>query len=261
MIDISTPIYTAAIVGYLSHLIIDMNNTDGIALTYPLQHRWIFPASIDYRFRVDSKGESILRSVLIVLAIAVTLLSFAKPRTILHRIMGTPTAASTEYYQQLILKHKVEVEISGIFSHKQTAIQKELFEVIAADDFSIYIRHYGEPKKIYAVGTGPYTSISHAKITPKRSILAEQRVVSVTFENEKWREELTFEYPNAIVSGQITANITAHPTFDVDEFQTIRIISDTLTITHCPIERLSEALQDIRINGTLYIRYWRSAGG
>jgi inner membrane protein len=261
MIEISAPIYTAAILGYLSHLIIDMNNTDGIALTYPLPHRWIFPANIDYRFRVGSKGENILRGVLIFLAIGVTFLHFASPRTILHKIMGTPSAASTEYYQQLLLKNKVEVEISGIWTHKQTPLQKELFEVVAADDFSVYVRHYDEPYKIYAVGTGPYTSISHAKITPKMSIIAEQRVVSVTFEDEKWRPELVFEYPNAIVSGQITATSSYYPTFDIDEFQTIRRFSDRWTITHCPIERLSEVLDDTSLLGTLYIRYWRSAGG
>jgi len=105
------------------------------------------------------------------------------------------------------------------------------------------------------------TSISHAHISPKRSISAEQRVVSVRFENEKWRKELVDEYPLAIVSGQITAYSSANPTFDIDEFRTIRRFSDFITITHCPIERLSEVLDDTRINGTLYIRYWRSAGG
>jgi inner membrane protein len=258
MINISTPIYTAAIVGYISHLIIDLNNTEGIALTYPAPHRWIFPANIDYRFRVGSKGENILRGVLIVLTIGVTFLHFASPRTILHKIMSTPTSASTEYYQQLLVKHKVEVEISGVWTQKQSTLQKELFEVIAADNFSVYVRRYDEPSKIYAVGTGPMTSISHAKITPKRSILAEQRVVSVTFENEKWRSELTLEYPSAIVSGQITAFSSSYPTFDVDEFQTIRRFGDRISITHCPIERLSTELSFTRISGTLYVRYWKS---
>jgi len=257
MIDLKTPLYTAALIGYVSHLLVDLNNTDGIALTYPAPHRWIFPANIDYRLRVGSKGENILRGVLILLTVGVTLLHFASPRTILHKIMGTPTAASTEYYQQLLIKHKVEVEISGIWTKKQTALQKEIFEVVAADDFSVYVRRYDEQSKIYAVGKGPFSSISHAKTSPKRSILAEQRVVSVTFENEKWRDELTLEYPSAIVSGQITAYASEYPTFDVDEFQTIRRFGDHISITHCPIERLREALSDTRINGTLYIRYWK----
>jgi membrane-bound metal-dependent hydrolase YbcI (DUF457 family) len=268
MIEIKS-IYTAAIVGYLSHLVIDMNNTDGIVLTYPLPHRWIFPANMLYRFKVGEKGESILRGVLIALALLVTFLSFASPRTILHRIMGTPTAASVEYYQQLLLNHKVEVELDGIWAKKQSVLQKQLFEVIAADDLSIYVRRYDQPQKIYAVGKGPYTSISHAKITPKRSILAELRVVSVTFVDDRLREELTFEYPNAIVSGQISVSSSEYTTFDVypvgitygvDEFQTIRHFGERWVITHCPIERLSSALGDARINGTIYLRYWKSAG-
>jgi inner membrane protein len=251
-------IYTSALVGYISHLIIDMNNTDGIALTYPLAHRWIFPASTDYRLRVGDKGETVLRGVLMALACGVTLLSVAQPRTILHRIMGTPTAASTEYYQQLLLNHKVEVEISGVWTNKQSPLQQQRFEVIAADDFSIYVRRYDEPKKVYAVGKGPMTSISHAQITPLRSMLAEQRVVAVTFDHEKWRDGLALEYSNAIVSGQLSASITSYPTFDVDEFQTIRHFGDRWVITHCPIERLGSALGETRILGTLYLRYWKS---
>ena len=57
-IDGGGSLYKAAIIGYVSHAIIDLVNKDGVCLTYPIgpHHRWVLPANAERRIEVDSGG-------------------------------------------------------------------------------------------------------------------------------------------------------------------------------------------------------------
>ncbi len=174
---IEIPLYSAAILGYLSHLVLDMSNKDGIEFAWPLRHRWVFPKSEMYRLSVGSPTEKPLRFLMIGLALLLFFFNTIGPRSVLHRILATPNAASTEYYQQLLKDHRVEAKISGVFTKSQAVLQGQSFEIIASDSAAIYVRRKEEPEKIYCVSEGPYSSISHAKIKAQKKRQGEAEAV------------------------------------------------------------------------------------
>jgi len=263
-LPIEIPLYSAAIEGYLSHLVMDMSNKEGIEFFFPLHHRWVFPGSEKYRLSVGSPGEKPLQFVMIGLALLLFFFHTIGPRSVLHRILATPSAASTEYYQQLLRNHRVEAKISGIWTKSQAVLKEQSFDIIASDAIAIYVRRREAPEKIYCVSDGPMSSISHAKIKAKKIGRAKQKVLAISFSNETWNETLFLRYPCALVSGRITTS--AYPkddgladifsTFDIDEYPTIRQLGGYWELVHTPIELLNEVLLTQTITGTLHLRYW-----
>ena len=252
---IEIPIYSAAIVGYLSHLVLDMSNKEGIEFAWPLRHRWVFPKSEKYRLSVGSPTEKPLRFLMIGLALLLFLFHTIGPRSVLHRILATPGAASTEYYQQLLREHRVEARISGVWTKSQAVLNDESFEIIASDSDAIYVRRFDEPEKIYCVSDGPYSSISHAKIKAKKIGRARQKLLTISFSNEKWNDSLARRFPQALVSGRIQTSAYP-PTFDIDEYPTIRQISGYWELVHTPIELLNKVLSEHILTGRIHVRYW-----
>jgi membrane-bound metal-dependent hydrolase YbcI (DUF457 family) len=263
-LPLNIPLYHAAILGFLSHLVLDMSNKEGIEFTWPLRYRWVFPKSEKYRLAVGSPSERTLKIVCIGLAVALFLLHLIGPRSILHRILATPSAGSTEYYQQLLRDHRVEAEISGIWTKSQTVVENRSFEIIAADSFAVYVRRKEEATKVYCVSETAISSISHARIKVKKRGRATQQVFSVSFSNDRWDKTLVLRFPQALVSGRIqtTDDLSAAPaqakppTFDIDEYPTIRPEGENWELVHTPIELLNQALTSHRISGRIHVRYW-----
>jgi hypothetical protein len=176
-------------------------------------------------------------------------------RTILHRIMGTPEAISTEYFQKLLENRRITVQLTGIWTRTQGLIRDERFEVIAATNDTLFIRRPGDIK-VYTVGRGGTLSISKAKVTPMSEVKAEQRIVTISFANESWKNDLGLRFPKSMVSGRVNTFAKA-PTFTIDEHQTIRRFGDYLELTHAPMELVDIALDNHTLTGTLHIRYWK----
>ena len=266
-LPIEIPLYSAAIVGYLSHLTLDMSNKEGISFTWPLRHRWVFPKPEKYRFAVSSPAEKPLRFVMIGLALLLFFFHTIGPRSILHRILATPGAASTEYYQQLLREHRVEARISGVWTKSQAVLENQSFEIIASDSTAVYVRRFNSPEKIYSVSEGPYSSISHAQIKAKKIGRARQNLLTISFSNEKWNDTLARRFPRALVSGRIQTSAYP-PTFDIDEYPTIRQFSGYWELVHVPIELLNKVLsrkvslkdrmtpRRHTITGRIHVRYW-----
>ena len=252
---IEIPLYSAAIVGYLSHLVLDMSNKEGIEFTWPLGHRWVFPKSEKYRIAVGSPAEKPLRFLMIGVALLLFLFHTKGPMSVLHRILATPSAASTEYYQQLLKEHRVEARISGVWTKSQGVLSDESFEIIAADSVSIYVRRNASPDKIYCVSESGFSSISHAKVKARKRGRARQKIFHLSFVNEKWDETLFRRFPKAIVSGKIQTSAYP-PTFDIDEYPTIITRGGYWELVHAPIQLLNRVLASQTITGGINIRYW-----
>ncbi|MHC4536258.1 MAG: metal-dependent hydrolase [Planctomycetota bacterium] len=249
-------LYTSAALGFASHLMLDMANTEGIELSYPTKHRWVFPANPTLRF---PSGHPIEKAIRVILGVMIGLLLIVQSigtRTILHRVMGTPEAASTEYFQQLLENRKTIIQVSGIWTKSQGVINDDVFEVVAITDNLIFVRRLNDIKKLYTIGRGANLSISKARIKRISNIEAEQRIVTVSFDNEPWKDDLALRFPNSLVSGRVNTKAFA-PTFTIDEFQTIQKHFDYLEFTHAPIELVDKYLTNQILTGTLHIRYWK----
>jgi membrane-bound metal-dependent hydrolase YbcI (DUF457 family) len=248
-------LYTAAVLGYASHLMLDMANTEGIELSYPSNHRWVFPANPHYRFEAGHRIEQTIRIILVLLIGLLLIVQGIGGGTILHRVMGTPEAASTEYFQQLLDHRKTTVQLTGIWTRSQGAIDHETFEVVAVTDQTIFVRRPQDSRKIYTIG-GAMSSISKVRIKQIVNHPAEQRIVMISFDQEPWQDDLTFRFPKALVSGRLVTDAKP-PGFTIDEHPTIQSFNDYLELIHAPIELVDTALNHHTLTGTLHIRYWK----
>ena len=151
-VDLPVPLYGAALTGYLSHPLLDMANTEGVAFTYPIapHHRWVFPGPVEYRLRVNSTAEKLLRFIAIVIMSGLLWLNYLGSHTIFHNILQTPEAISKEHYEQLIKDHRIRVQIHGIWTDRQEIVNQP-FNVIASTRHAILVRKPHDPLKVYRV--------------------------------------------------------------------------------------------------------------
>lgn len=255
-------LYSAMIIGYISHAIIDLANLEGVALTYPLlsHHRWVFPGDEIYRVKADSHAERTIRVIGVCLMLGLVWLNLAGAKSVFHSFLGTPSAIGRDYADQLKLGNRLIVRIHGIWTRGQGAIDDE-FDVIASTDMGIFVRRPAFPLKIYQISSGPFSAISHARLDIVRRLAAEQRVVKIRFDWEGWKTDLADQYPFALVSGSLRTR--AHPPdFAIDEFHTIQQFGDKWELTHAPIELVDQRLKESgsKITGEIQIRYWEEKG-
>ena len=258
-IDIGMPLYRAALIGYISHAVIDLANLEGVALTYPIapHHRWVFPADIEYRIKSKTEKEQLLRILSGVFMTGLIALNLAGGKSLMHNFLGTSDAMARSHYQQLVNGHRIVIRVKGIWTRGQGRVD-EAFDVVASTDAGIFVRRPGHPLEIYEVNGGEFSAISHAKLEIARRIKAEQRIVKIKFNWERWREDLTDQYPNALVSGSLVTRAKP-PSYKVDEFPTIQQFADRWELTHAPIELVSQRLREsgAKMTGEIQIRYWK----
>ncbi len=250
-------LYSAALLGYISHAIVDTMNIEGVRLTYPLfpNHCYVFPGDEAHRIKGDSPKEQTFKIVSGILCIGLLSLNVIGERTLFRNILGTPDAVARDYAHELKHGYRIIVRIEGIWTQGQDRVSRE-FDVIAANDFGIFVQQPVNPMKVYEIG-GSFSAISHARLKIVHQIKAEHRVVKIRFNRERWKSDLATQYPNAIVSGILTTHAIP-PQFGLDEFHTIQRRGGEWHITHAPIELLDHALGDhTRVTGELKIRYWR----
>ncbi len=259
LLPIDIDLYGAAMIGTISHALIDLANLEGVALTYPLlkHHRWVFPGDAAYRVKADSPREQVLRMVGLLVMTGLLALNLLGGRTVFHSFLGTPSAIGRDYADQLKQGHRLVVTIEGIWTRGQGHVDDE-FDVVASTDVGIFVRRPSDPMKLYEISSGPFSAISHARLSIVRRIRAEHRLVTITFDGEGWKTDLVSQYPYALVSGSLLTR--AHPpAFGIDEFHTIQRFGDRWELTHAPIELVSQRLGEsgAKISGEIQIRYWK----
>lgn len=250
-------LYGAALLGYISHSILDALNLEGVRLTYPVfpYHCYVLPGDESLRIKQDSPKEQIVQIVAGLIGLSLLGLNFAGERTLFRNILGTPEAIARDYAHQLKHGYRTVVRIEGIWTNGQDRVLGE-FDVIASTDGVIFVRQSADPLKVYQIG-GPFSAISHARLKVAHQRRAEHRVVKVRFERERWKKDLTDQYPLAIVSGILKTHAVP-PRVGLDEYPTIQRFGPEWHITHAPIEFLDSFLRNrTHVTGTLKIRYWK----
>jgi hypothetical protein len=246
-------------VGYISHTWLDLSNLDGVRLTYPLakHHRWVFPFADENRIKADSPRENGLRMIGLVIMVGVIMLNVAGGRSMFHSFLGTPEAIGRDYAAQLKNGSRISVRIEGVWTRGQGTIH-DSFDVIASNATGLFVRRPGDPRKIYQVSGGPFSAISHPRLKIQRRRRAEQRIVTLKFDGEKWKGDLALQYPFALVSGAVVTRAKP-PSYSLDEFPTIVRVGQKWELTHAPIELVDSTLRASRskLRGELLIRYWQ----
>jgi hypothetical protein len=248
-------------IGYISHGLLDLANLEGVALTYPLfpHHRWVFPGDGAYRVKANSSREQALRIVGTLLMTGLLALNLAGGRALFHSFLGTPAAIARDHASQLKHDRRLLVRVEGVWTRGQSRVSGR-FEVIGSTDVAIFVRRPAEPMKVYQIG-GDFSAISHPRLKIVRRLKAQQRVVTVKFSGERWREDLVAQYPNALVIGSVKTRASP-PVFEPDEFPTILRFGDRWELTHAPIELVDKVLRPPRakLTGNIQIRYWLKRG-
>jgi inner membrane protein len=139
------PLYGAAMVGFVSHGLLDLANLEGVALTYPLfpHHRWVFPGDVAYRVKQRSSREDALRIVGALLMTGLLALNLAGGRALFHSFLGTPAAIARDHASQLKHDYWLLVRVEGVWMRGQTRVS-ERFEVIGSTDAAIFVRRPSE---------------------------------------------------------------------------------------------------------------------
>ncbi len=257
-VPIDANLYSAALIGYISHALLDTLNLEGVRLTYPLlaHHCYVLPANAEIRIKAQSPKEKTMRVICGLICIGLLGVNMLGARTMFRNLLGTPQAIARDYAHQLKLGFRPVVKIQGVWTNGQNRVDA-IFDVIGATDWAIFVRKPSNPEKVYQIG-GNFSAISHARLKIVKRVQAEQRVVRVKFNSELWKGDLLNQYPNGIVSGRIRTKARP-PKFGLDEFATVKRNGDDWIITQAPIHLIHQVLSQssARITGEVQIRYWR----
>lgn len=114
---VSWEVYAALMIGIISHNMIDMVNSTGVAFLWPNDCRWVFPYvrahPTRYRVRTGSGVEFALLGVLVLFLAAFYPVGEFGFRRVLHVVLGNPQGAVYDY-REMASRYKVIADVKGI---------------------------------------------------------------------------------------------------------------------------------------------------
>ncbi len=224
--------FGAFVIGYLSHLILDMFNPKGSQLFWPDKGRDVIPRNPKYRIEVGSKSELIIFLFLFGMMFLGFPLSKYGIKTSLRWLLATPSATMAEFQDQ---KTKLFIEFKGRFNDTHEPL-KTTAEILDAQNKRLFVLLAG---KIYTLSDELSADIIASKVRFKQTDTPIQ-IDTKAFKNEK-REALLTKIPNnALISGTVhlpkgLTIYTPYTTQDKSQKSSIQTITqkkDTLILTY-----------------------------
>lgn len=237
-----TPVYFGLLLGVGSHLMLDMANLSGVPLLYPYPGRFVFPEPKEARIEVGSKREWVLLSILLVLVLGFTPISFVGYKSIFYRLSQNPYWAIEEA-KRYGPAHEITMTVQGLWKDSQMPVEGE-FQLLAIQEDGFIAQQQG---RVYFLSYHPQTAVLIHKLK-----LAIGPTITKTLHTRRIDYQLFDEVeipPRAIASGYLffegfegISDVLYD--FTEAEYRTLRIdphIGHKLLVSYCPsdvLERL-----------------------
>jgi inner membrane protein len=205
------------LIGYLSHLILDMLNPSGVPLIYPKTSHFVL---LGGSVKVGDRGETILFSILLITIIALVCFNVlnVSPSYFLNSLFAVSTKAQVGQWEQLKQKNVVEAEVSGYWSYSKTYVEM-IGNVTDGRGSVLYIENNNS---IYSVSNEEGSSIIAIKIDLRP--LNEVETIEFIYESKdysNYSDFLEILSNSSLVSGQIYFynQISSEQKFDIEQIQ------------------------------------------
>ncbi|MEN3010302.1 MAG: metal-dependent hydrolase [Candidatus Bipolaricaulaceae bacterium] len=234
--------WLALVIGYLSHLLLDMATLEGIPLLWPRDTRHVFPGRDDLRLdQADPRSERkeiALTGAMVILAAALWPLSEAGLPSVLRRALGTLPEALTEY-QRLAGEH--EVFLGGTFLDAVSGQRVEGEWLVVADYQGGFLVREGARVRYVA---------ENGNLKPIRVRLRSGQPVQVLTSYVRFTGPLAqlWAYVDPAkehyISGTVRLTTPKELTFAPTEFATVRGSSEW-TLTMATLAQIPQDLQGL----------------
>ena len=150
-------LFTAILLGYTSHLLLDAASDRGVLLFYPSRARAVLPRHPLSRIVPGSPREARLRHWLLALWLVALPLNAVGLRGLLHQLIPVTQFAVEDYLTYSRQGRRVFVEFSGRFTDSQRTVSGR-WEVLDVPSSTSLLAEDSKGKR-YTVGTHPHDTI------------------------------------------------------------------------------------------------------
>lgn len=148
---ISTTLFSACLIGYASHVLLDCLNKTGVQLFYPDGIQAVMPGRDEYRFTYAGKGEKIILFLLIGLGLLIFPIANKGLIKFIHYVRGDNDAAVMDY-RDYAKEYLVWCDLVGIDALTNKPV-KGRFKVVGANGSStLIISNHGNLRTAGTIG-------------------------------------------------------------------------------------------------------------
>ena len=231
--------------GHLISCFSDVFTKQGVQLFWPHPAWCISVSNPNRRLKTGGTGEYWMLAIsAAVLAIALNLSSSGGPTAFVGNTLGLRVNAVDKYQQNSASNH-VWAEISGTFATDSSRADGKYF-LVAADGNEFIVS--SQKGQIYKTGE----NIISDRLTVEVGTPASSSVQSLEFHEEVFS---IVPIPNAAVfiSGEIVVDDPQSVKIATDskQFTVAKLTGDSLTFTHCPLEKAMALLKDQIVSGSI----------
>jgi inner membrane protein len=190
--------YASAIVGFLSHLLLDCATLTGVPLLYPRPRPWVFPRHPGLRFQTGSRAETALMVVLAGAALALLPVSqLGGVYRSARYLLATHSAAYGEYRDT---SAQTVLAFSGRWHHNRQSVSGRAW-LLEATREEFLIAWHGE---LLSCGEQGDIASEHLRVESTGQPVVLRQVET---QDEPWAGVLRRIPANALVSGRLAASV------------------------------------------------------
>lgn len=194
--------YWAVVIGYWMGWFGDVFTKSGVGAFFPSQARLVIPANPRLRLSSGSKAESIVLTVLVLVAIvSININSSGGIMRTFDQVLGSQSGAM-EIYQRESSKHQVFAQIQGRHTITQQAIAGR-YEVIGTVAQDLLVKD--SQGRLYRAGSSPEAQIATEKVHVSIGDVIALVNREVLLDDQDVRSAIApFLLPNTYISGRLS---------------------------------------------------------
>lgn len=167
--------YLMCVLGYWTHIFIDIFNKDGVAILYPYRKWGVFPVNPDYRIAVGSATENLLLVGLIVLSCLLYPIASVGLNRSLHVLFANISGAVDDY-NQYSSHYEVFAQFEGTYRKTSTKV-KGRFKVVDALSENALLVIIDNKARIVGTTTNAHIVPSHIRVHKGAKIVTYTQLV------------------------------------------------------------------------------------
>ena len=231
--------WTALLIGYASHLLLDAASDRGVLLFYPSRVRAVLPRHPLSRIPPGSPREVRLRFWLLGLLIAALPLNALGVRGLLHQLLPVVQFAVEDYETISGQGHRVLADFTGHFTVSQRSVSGRWEAIHAPTDTTLLL--IDPSGRIYRIGNHPADTIRPLTIRSHRGEPVRVEVQEIALKHQPLGILLKSLPQDAdiFLTGWAILEEPVALNYSQEEFPTITLSDRKLEFPHAPISELT----------------------
>jgi len=232
--------WTALLIGYASHLLLDAGSDSGVRLFYPARVLAVLPRHPLSRIQPGTPRERLLRRWLVGLWLVAIPLNAMGLRGLLHQLLPVIQFAVEDYETTGAQGRRVFADFTGRFSASQRPITGR-WEVLETLDRTTLLIEDSEGRR-YTLGTHPHDTIQVLRVRARKGPPVDVRLQTVHL-HEQLLVDLMPLIPSegrTYLIGGVKSPERIPPHLAVEEFQTVQGGSGQITLRYATVQDLRD---------------------